>query len=198
MVPKSGPFTRRFVTIAEEIRAEKSYELARPIHRAAALAVIANPFAGRDHNDLDLLMDWGEALGGELGARALTALGGDGSAVESFGKAAIVGADGEIEHAAALLHPRLGAPLRRLLGHSPALIPSAKKLGGIGAAIDVPLGHKVAAKVRSHFDAMTVSVADAPRADEIVVAVVLTDGGRPSPRVGGLTTADIVGTDGLV
>ena len=193
----NGPVIRKTVIIVEETRQEMGRSLTSPVRKAAALAVIANPFADRFEDDLTPLIEAGEALGGELGAMALAALGGDADKIDSFGKAAIVGAAGELEHAAALLHPRLGAPLRRMIGHSPALIPSAKKMGGLGATVDVPLGHKAAAKVRSHFDAMPVSVADAPRADEIVVAVVLTEGGRPLPRVGGLAVGAIEGEDGL-
>ena len=106
---------------------------------------------------------------------------------ESYGKAAAVGENGELEHAAAILHPKLGAPVRKVLGKGAALIPSSKKRGGPGVALDVPLGHKDAAFVRSHFDGMEVRIADAPRANEIVVAVAVTDCGRPLPRVGGLT-----------
>ena len=113
------------------------------------------------------------------------------------GKAAIVGEGGELEHAAAILHPKLGAPLRKAVSKGAALVPSAKKQGTLGTAIDVPLGHKDAAFVRSHFDAMEARVADAPRANEIVVAVVVTDSGRPHPRIGGLQVNEIVGQDGL-
>lgn len=139
----------------------------------------------------------GEELGGMLGGRAVQALGVPAGQIESYGKAAIVGEQGELEHAAAILHPRLGAPLRKAVEKGAALVPSAKKIGGIGSAIDVPLGHKDAAFVRSHFDAMEVRVADAPRGDEIVVAVVVTDSGRPLARVGGLSKNDIKGEDGL-
>ena len=113
------------------------------------------------------------------------------------GKAAIVGENGELEHAAAILHPTLGKPLRVAVEKGAALIPSAKKRGGMGARIDVPLGHKDAAFVRSHFDAIEVGVSDAPRADEIVVAIVVTDSGRPLPRIGGLQTHEVEGKDGL-
>jgi hypothetical protein len=116
---------------------------------------------------------------------------------QSYGKAAVVGEGGELEHAAALLHPKLGAPLRLAVSKGAALVPSAKKQGTLGTAIDVPLGHKDAAFVRSHFDAMEARVADAPRANEIVVAVVVTDSGRPHPRVGGLQVHEIAGQDGL-
>ena len=163
----------------------------------AAIAVIENPFAGRAAPDLEELMQIGEELGGVLGAQAVAALGVAPAAIESFGKAAIVGEAGELEHAAAILHPRLGKPLRQAVEKGAALVPSAKKMGGIGTAIDVPLGHKDAAYVRSHFDAMEIRVHDAPRAGEIVVAVVVTDSGRPRPRIGGLTTEQIEGKDGL-
>jgi hypothetical protein len=132
-----------------------------------------------------------------LGERAVRALGIAPADVHSYGKAAIVGEDGELEHAAAILHPKLGAPLRVAVEQGAALVPSAKKRGGMGAAIDVPLGHKNAAFVRSHFDAMEIRVPDAPRRGEIVVAVVVTDSGRPLPRIGGLAAHEIVGKDGL-
>ena len=115
----------------------------------------------------------------------------------SHRKAAIVGEAGELEHAAAILHPKLGAPLRAAVEKGAALVPSAKKRGGMGTTIDVPLGHKDAAFVRSHFDAMEARVSDAPRAQEIVVAVVVTDSGRPLPRIGGLQVHEIQGQDGL-
>ena len=188
---------RKLLTIVEDTHREGDQAISPPTRKAAAIAVIANPFAGRHVEDLEQLVAIGEMLGGLLGERAVAALGIAPHAVESYGKAAIVGEDGELEHAAAILHPKLGAPLRQAVEKGAALIPSAKKRGGMGAAIDVPLGHKDAAFVRSHFDAMEVRVADAPRRDEIVVVVVVTDSGRPLPRIGGLTTAEIEGKDGL-
>jgi hypothetical protein len=188
---------RKLVTWVEETRREAGCEIAPPTRKAAAIAVIENPFAGRFAEDLEPLIAIGEELGGVLGERAVAALGVSPERVESYGKAAIVGEAGELEHAAAILHPRLGAPLRKAVLKGAALVPSAKKMGGIGTAIDVPLGHKDAAFVRSHFDAMEVRVADAPRAGEILVAVVLTDSSRPLARVGGLKVADIKGEDGL-
>ena len=185
---------RKLLTIVEEIHAEGGREVARPIRRVAAVAVIHNPFAGRFEVDLGPLVQAGEELGALLGKRAVEALGG---AVESYGKAAVVGLDGELEHAAAILHPTLGSPFRAAVGGGKAIIPSAKKLGVAGTAIDVPLHYKDAAFVRTHFDAMEVRVSDAPRTDEIVVALVVTDGGRPHPRVGGLTKAEAKGEDGL-
>lgn len=188
---------RRIVTVVEETLKEIGRTIDPPTRRAAALAVIENPFAGRYQEDLEELMAVGEEMGGLLGARAVAALGIAPSEAESYGKAAIVGEAGELEHAAAILHPRLGKPLRAAVEKGAALVPSAKKMGGPGTAIDVPLGHKDAAYVRSHFDAMEVRLADGPRADEILVAVAVTDSGRPLPRVGGLITADAKGEDGL-
>jgi len=188
---------RKIVVVVEETLTEMGRSVDPPIRRAASLAVIANPFAGRYVEDLSALVALGEELGGLLVERALAALGIVGRAVESYGKAALVGEDGELEHAAALLHPKMGAPVRKALGGGAALIPSSKKRGGPGAVLDIPLGHKDAAFVRSHFDGMEVRINDAPRAGEIAVAVALTTGGRPLPRVGGLTVSEIKGEDGL-
>jgi hypothetical protein len=188
---------RKLLTFLEETRREMDREVSPPVRRAAAVAVIANPFAGRFVEDLSELIDIGEELGGLLTERAVAALGIPGERVESYGKAAAVGENGELEHAAAILHPKLGAPVRKTLGKGAALIPSSKKRGGPGVALDIPLGHKDAAFVRSHFDGMEVRINDAPRADEIVVAVAVTDSGRPFPRVGGLTKDQIKGEDGL-
>jgi Amino acid synthesis len=188
---------RKLVTVVEETRVEMDRPVEPPTRRAVAVAVIENPFAGRYVDDLSELIDVGEELGALLAARAVAALGIEGSTAESYGKAAAVGENGELEHAAALLHPKLGAPVRKVLGTGAALIPSSKKRGGPGVALDVPLGHKDAAFVRSHFDGTEVRIADAPRANEIMVAVAVTDSGRPHPRVGGLTKNEIKGVDGL-
>jgi hypothetical protein len=188
---------RRIITVVEETLIEGGRPVDPPTRRAAAIAVIRNPYAGSYAEDLSVLSDIGEELGYILPKRAVAALGIPGNQVESFGKAAAVGADGELEHAAAILHPKLGAPFRDVLGKGAALIPSSKKRGGLGVPLDIPLGHKDAARVRSHFDGMEVRVPDAPRADEIVVAIAVTDSGRPHPRVGGLTKDRIVGKDGV-
>jgi hypothetical protein len=188
---------RKIVVVVEETLTEMGRPVTPPTRRAAAVAVIENPFAGRYVEDLSELIAIGEELGGLLAQKAVDALGIDGAKAESYGKAALVGENGELEHAAALLHPKMGAPVRQVLGKGAALIPSSKRRGGLGAELDIPLGHKDAAFVRSHFDGMQVSVSDAPRANEIVVAVAVTDSGRPLPRVGGLTTAQIKGEDGL-
>jgi hypothetical protein len=188
---------RKLVVEVEETRIEGGRAVEPPTRKALAMAVIANPCAGRYVENLDELVAIGEELGGLLGKRCVEALGIAPGAAQSYGKAAIVGEAGELEHAAAILHPKLGAPLRKAVEKGAALVPSAKKRGGLGAAIDVPLGHKDAAFVRSHFDAMEARVPDAPRPDEIVVAVVVTDSGRPHPRIGGLAVAEIKGEDGL-
>src|SRR5581483_9203599 len=188
---------RKIVTVVEETQREAERAIDPPTRRAAAIAVIANPFAGRYVEDLAELIDIGEELGQLLGERAVKALGIEPTTAESYGKAAAVGENGELEHAAAILHPKLGAPLRKVLGKGAALIPSAKKRGGPGITLDVPLGHNDAAFVRSHFDAMEVRIADAPAANEIMVVVAVTDSGRPLPRIGGLKTSEIKGEDGL-
>ena len=188
---------RKIVVTVEETHREAGRGVSPATRKAAAIAVIANPFAGKYVEDLAPLMEIGEELGGLLAQRAVAALGIEGGKAESYGKAAIVGENGELEHAAAILHPKMGKPVREALVKGAALIPSAKKMGGMGTPIDVPLGHKDAAFVRTHFDGMEVRIADAPRADEILVAIVVTDSGRPLPRVGGLQKHEIKGEDGL-
>src|SRR3954454_1475548 len=188
---------RKLVTVVEETRSEMGRAIEPPTRRAAAIAVIDNPLAGQYVEDLAELIDIGEELGALLAGRAVAALGIQGACAESYGKAAAVGENGELEHAAALLHPKMGAPVRKALSKGAALIPSSKKRGGPGVPLDIPLGHKDAAFVRSHFDGMEVRVVDAPAADEIVVAVAVPDAGRPLPRVGGLKTSEIKGEDGL-
>ena len=188
---------RKIIVQTDEVRVEMGRDVQPPVRKALAMAVIENPCAGRYVENLDELIAIGEELGGLLGARCVQALGIEPGQAQSYGKAAIVGEAGELEHAAAILHPKLGAPLRVAVEKGAALVPSSKKMGGLGTAIDVPLGHKDAAYVRSHFDAMEARVADAPLANEIAVAVVVTDSGRPLPRVGGLTASEIKGVDGL-
>ena len=194
---KVGAKIRKIATFIEETRTEMGRTVDPPTRRAAAVAVIENPYAGKYVEDLSALMLIGEELGELLAARAVAALGIDGAKAQSYGKAAAVGENGELEHAAAILHPKMGAPVRKILGKGAALIPSSKKRGGMGTILNIPLGHKDAAFVRSHFDGMEVQINDAPRANEIMVAVAITDSGRPLPRVGGLTIAEIKGEDGL-
>src|ERR1700745_364540 len=188
---------RKLVTFVDETRLEMGRVVEPRTRRAAAVAVIENPCAGKYVEDLGELIEIGEELGQLLTERAVAGLGIPAHSAESYGKAAAVGENGELEHAAAILHPKLGTPVRRVLGKGAALIPSSKKRGGPGVTFDIPLGHKDAAFVRSHFDGMEVRVNDAPRANEIVVAVAVTDSGRPLPRVGGLTKDQIKGEDGL-
>ncbi|TXJ10795.1 MAG: amino acid synthesis family protein [Afipia sp.] len=188
---------RKIVTVVEETLMEGGRDVSPPTRRAAAIAVIENPFAGRFVDNLDPLVVVGEELGELLATKVVAALGIEGARAQSYGKAAAVGENGELEHAAAILHPKMGAPVRKVLGKGAALIPSSKKRGGLGTVLDIPLGHKDAAFVRSHFDGMEVQINDAPRANEIMVAVAVTDSGRPLPRVGGLKIDEIKGEDGL-
>ena len=172
-------------------------DIAPATRKAVASAVIENPFAGAYTEDLTPLMESGAELGALLGKKCVDALGIEPADAESYGKSAMVGENGELEHAAAILHPKLGAPLRKEVEKGAALVPSSKKMGGPGQVLDVPLGHKDAAYVRSHFDGIEVQINDAPRANEILVAVAVTDSGRPLPRVGGLTADEAKGEDGL-
>lgn len=194
---QSKPEIRKTHTIIEETWAEGQKKLDKPTRKAAALAVFKNPYAGVYQEDLSLLYDWSEELGEMLTKKAVAALGIEPSAVHSYGKAAIAGEHGELEHCAALMHPKLGKPIRNNVGGGKAIIPSSKKTGCPGVAIDVPLHFKNAAFVRSHFDSMEVRVPDAPRANELVLAVVVTDSGRPLARIGGLQADEIKGEDGL-
>ena len=188
---------RKMTTVVEEVREEMGKKVNPPHRKAAAIAVLKNPFAGKYQEDLSELMDVGEQLGGMLGELALKALGIPKEKAESYGKGAIVGLKGELEHAAAILHPKLGKPFREALGGGKALIPSAKKMGGPGATLDVPLHFKDAAFVRSYFDAMKIRIVDAPKEDEIMIALVVTDSGRPLARVGGLKKEEAKCEDGL-
>jgi hypothetical protein len=188
---------RKIAVWVEETHREMGKEISPPTRKAVAAAVIRNPFAGSYQEDLSDLMEIGAELGGLLGEKCVAALGILPEDAQSYGKAAMVGENGELEHAAAILHPKMGAPLRKAVEKGAALVPSSKKRGGPGQVLDVPLGHKDAAYVRSHFDGVEVQINDAPRANEILVAVAVTDSGRPLPRVGGLTHENAEGKDGL-
>lgn len=188
---------RKILTIVEETQMEMGQKVSPATRKAAAIAVIKNPFAGRYQDNLSELIEIGVQLGELLGKKALEALGITPDKAESYGKGAIVGPRGELEHAAAILHPKLGTPFREALAGGKAIIPSSKKIGGPGTELDVPIHYKDAAFVRSHFDAMPIRVQDAPRGDEIVVALVVTDSGRPLPRVGGLKKEEAKKEDGL-
>jgi len=188
---------RKYVDLIEEIKMENGKPIDPPARKAAAIAVIRNPFASTYEEDLETLTNIGDILGEELSLRALRALQIDPDKVESFGKGAIVGLGGELEHAAAILHPKLGHAVRRVVGGGKTMMPSSKKMGVAGMELDVPVHCKEAALVRSHFDAMAVRVHDAPRENEILVVVVLTDSGRLLARVGGLKKDEISIRDGL-
>jgi hypothetical protein len=188
---------RKYIDLIEEIRMENGKPVNPPTKKAAAIAIIKNPFVDKFMEDLEPLTDIGDILGEELSKRAMGSLQIGPDKVQSFGKGALVGSGGELEHAAAILHPKLGHAVRRVVGGGKTMMPSAKKVGGAGTELDVPVHCKDAALVRSHFDAMAVRVHDAPRDDEILVAVILTDAGRPLARVGGLRKEEISIRDGL-
>lgn len=190
------PKIRKFLTTVEEIFHEGGPVAVVPVRRAAIVAVIANPFAGRYHEEIAGFMKDLEPLGLEMANRLIAALGGDASLVQGYGKGAIVGQGGELEHGA-LWHVPGGYAMRAALGEAKAIVPSTKKVGGPGTRLDVPVTHINASYVRSHFDAMEVGVPDAPRADEIALALVMTTGARVHARVGGLKADEIKGEDGL-
>ena len=187
---------RKFVTIVEEIMHEGGPPPAVPPRRAAILAVIENPFAGKYHAEIAAFMDDLNPLGLVMARRLVAALGGDATAIEGYGKGAIVGEAGELEHGA-LWHSPGGYAMREVLGGAKAIVPSTKKVGGLGARLDIPVTHINASYVRSHFDAMEVGVPDAPRHTEIVLGLVMTTGARVHARAGGLAAGDIKGEDGL-
>jgi hypothetical protein len=187
---------RKTLVCVEEILHEGGPPGDARLKRAAALAVIANPFAGRYEPEIAGFMEDLKPLGMEMALAMIDALGGDPASVEGYGKGAIVGAGGELEHGA-LWHAPGGYAMREALGGAKAIVPSSKKVGGAGARLDVPITHIDAAYVRSHFDAMEVGVPDAPHADEMLLALVMTTGSRIHARVGGLAASDIKGEDGL-
>lgn len=186
---------RKRALIVEEILHEGGPVADTPLLRGAVLAVIANPFAGRFEPDIQGFMEDLRPLGLDMAGRLVEALGGA-SRIEGYGKASLVGAGGELEHGA-LWHAPGGYAMREVIGGSKAIVPSSKKVGGIGARIDVPITHINASYVRSHFDSMEVGLNDAPRADEMMVMLVMTTGPRIHARAGGLEAADIKGEDGL-
>ncbi len=187
---------RKYLLQVEEIFHEGGPVAANPYRRGAALAIIANPFAGSYHAEIAHFMDDLKPLGLALAHRLLASLGGDVKKIEGYGKGAIVGSAGEIEHGA-LWHAPGGYAMREVLGGARAIVPSAKKVGGPGARLDVPVTHINASYVRSHFDSVEIGIADAPRADELLLALVMTCGPRVHDRAGGLKAADIKGEDGL-
>ena len=187
---------RKFLVSVEDVFHEGGLVAATPQRRGAVLAVIENPFAGRYHEDIQPFMDDLRPLGLQMAQKLLAALGGDPKSVEGYGKGAIVGGAGELEHAA-LWHAPGGYAMRDVLGGAKAIVPSTKKVGGPGTRLDVPVTHVNASYVRSHFDAIEVGLTDAPRANEMVVALVMTTGARVHARAGGLQASEIKGQDGL-
>ncbi|OBQ74326.1 amino acid synthesis family protein [Mesorhizobium erdmanii] len=187
---------RKFLVQVEEIFHEGGPPAARPPKRGAIVAVIANPFAGRYVEEITGFMEDLKPLGLEMARRLIDAMGDGVAAVEGYGKGAIVGAAGELEHGA-LWHNPGGYAMRELLGNARAIVPSTKKVGGPGTRIDIPITHINASYVRSHFDAIEIGVGDAPRGDEMAVILAMTTGARVHARVGGLAAADIKGEDGL-
>ena len=187
---------RKMVVTVEETMHEGGPAPAKPNKRGAFLDIIKNPFAGTYVEDIQPFMKDLEPLGLEMAKRLIAALGGSPSSIEAYGKGAIVGEAGELEHGA-LWHAPGGYGMRQLLDDTKAIVPSTKKVGGPGTRLDVPLAHVNAAYVRSHFDSMEVGLADAPRADEIVYVLVMSTGPRVHSRSGGLEAKDITGKDGL-
>lgn len=187
---------RKYAVTVEEIFHEGGPVAAVPLKRGAALAVIANPYAGRYVEDIQDFMDDLKPFGFAMAQRLLAAMGGDAKAIQGYGKGAIVGAAGELEHGA-LWHVPGGYAMRELLGDAKAIVPSTKKVGGPGTRLDIPVTHVNASYVRSHFDAFEIGITDAPRADELLFALVMTTGSRIHARVGGLKASEIKGEDGL-
>lgn len=187
---------RKYAVTVEEIFHEGGPAVATPLKRGAAVAVIANPYAGRYVEDIQGFMEDLKPLGLALAQRLLAAMGGDVKAIEGYGKGAIVGAAGELEHGA-LWHVPGGYAMRELLGDAKSIVPSTKKVGGPGTRLDIPVTHVNASYVRSHFDAFEIGVTDAPKADELLFALVMTTGSRIHARVGGLKASEIKGEDGL-
>jgi hypothetical protein len=185
---------RKVVTTVEEIWHEGGPRAKSPHRRGAIAVILKNPYAGRYAKDIVPMMEALKPLGLDMAKRLIDALGGA-KAIEAYGKGAIVGSAGELEHGA-LWHVPGGYAMRELLDNSPAIVPSAKKVGGLGARIDIPIHHRQAAYVRSHFDAMEVGVPDAPRPDEIVYILAMTTGPRVHARVGGLKASEIGVWDG--
>ena len=187
---------RKFATTVEEVFHEGGPAAAKPFKQGACLAVIRNPYAGRYEPNIQPFMKDLEPLGAEMAKRLIAAMGVPAKAIEAYGKGAIVGPGGEIEHGA-LWHAPGGYGMRDVLGGTKAIVPSTKKVGGAGARLDVPLSHINAAYVRSHFSAMEVGLPDAPRDDEIVFILTMSTGARVHDRAGGLKASEIKGEDGL-
>lgn len=189
------PKIRKVVTTVEEVRFEGFKELERPIKTVTVALVIENPYAGTWQEDLGELSEYGEYIGAYTGKIAAEILGAD--KIETYGKGCIVGENGELEHSSAILHPKMGKPMREAIGGGKSIIPSNEKVGGVGSSLDISLHFKDAAFVRTHYGSMEVRIPDAPKANEIVVANVYADGGRPHARIGGLQKEEAKCEDGL-
>jgi hypothetical protein len=187
---------RKYQISIEEIYHEGGPAPARPLKRGSALAVIRNPFAGHYVEEITGFMDDLKPIGLRMAKDLIAALGDNAKAIEGYGKGAIVGSAGELEHGA-LWHVPGGYGMRELLGNAKAIVASTKKVGSPGTRLDVPVTHVNASYVRSHFDAIEVGITDAPRADEILLALAMTTGPRIHARVGGLKASEIKGEDGL-
>jgi len=174
---------RRTIVQVDEIHVEMGKPIDPPARKAIAAAAIVNPFAGKYVENLEPLYDLGAEIGGYLARRAVQALGVKPGQIQSYGKGAIVGTDGEIEHAAAILHPRFGKPVREAVEKGEDIIPSTKKMGGPGSSITMPLTNKDSIWSFDHMDGAEICIPDAPHPDEIVVAVVVAERGRPLARV---------------
>jgi Amino acid synthesis len=186
---------RKIVVQLEEIRHEGGPLVAPPPVRGAIYAICANPFAGRYEPDLQPAMEALKPLALDLTDRLVVVLGGR-HGIDAYGKGALVGENGEAEHGA-LWHVAGGYGMRDRLGECRAIVPSAMKVGGMGAPLDVPLGHLNAAYVRSRFDVITLACADGPRANEVLFALAMARGGRVHSRMGGLEMDQVKGEDGL-
>ena len=193
-----GDFIRKETVIIDETRSEIGKELDTPLRKCASIAVVKNRYAGREVQEMPEYAELGRELGKRLIENALDALKITADEVNSYGKAAVTGFGGEQEHGSALLHTGVDEGVRSVLTDSKSIIPSSEKSAPAGCTVDVPLHHKLALKVRTHFDAMEVSVADAPRDGEILIVLCVTTGGRPFPRVGGLLLKDIKGENGVI
>lgn len=184
---------RKTIKMEESVHADAGRPTTAPIHRVVIGAVLSNPYAGQYDEELQMLREAGGVFGAWSMTEAMRMLG---TEVKAYGKAGVVGEQGELEHVAALLHPEFGGPTRDIAGGI-SILPSVKKRGHTGCTVDIPVHHKTAMKVRDYFDSVSVSVSDAPLAHEILLLLAVTDGPRPHPRMGGLREADMVGEDGV-
>ena len=173
---------RKIVVQLEQLHRDMGKAVNPPSRKVTVAAVINNPYAGQYVEDLEPLYDLGKEIGGLLAERGVEALGVEPDSVEAYGKGAVIGVDGELEHAAAVLHPRFGGPVRAAVDHGDDIIPSTKKVGGPGSVLLMPITEKNSIWSFDHMDAAEIAIADAPKSDEMVIAVALAIGGRPLHR----------------